>query len=258
MEQIASSVTTMSDGLPAFGIVAAVLGIIVTMGSIAEPPEVLGSHVAAALAGTFLGVLLAYGIVGARRQQAAKPTSPPRPSTTSASRPACSPSCRAMPPVISVEFARKALYSHERPSFTHGRAGGREHAGRRLGRGEAPGEAAWPAPNDQPIVIKKVKKGHGHGHHGGGWKIAYADFVTAMMAFFLLLWLLAATTEEQKLGIANFFMPTPFTKNDMVGSHGISGGQTPNDTGPLDKSPMSHPDVTLSMTMPRDDHSDEE
>ncbi len=112
--------------------------------------------------------------------------------------------------------------------------------------------------NDPPIVVKKVKKGHGHGHHGGGWKIAYADFATAMMAFFLLLWLLAATTEEQKLGIANFFMPTPFTKNDMVGSHGISGGQTPNDTGRLDQSPMSHPDVTLSMSMPEDQSSEED
>jgi len=112
--------------------------------------------------------------------------------------------------------------------------------------------------NAQPILVKKVKKGHGHGHHGGSWKIAYADFATAMMAFFLLMWLLAATTEEQKLGIANFFMPTPFTKNDMVGSHGISGGKTPNDTGSLDQSPMSHPDVVLSMAMRRDDNSDQE
>jgi chemotaxis protein MotB len=112
--------------------------------------------------------------------------------------------------------------------------------------------------NEIPIVIKKVKKGHGHGHHGGGWKIAYADFATAMMAFFLLMWLLNATTEEQKLGLANFFMPTPFTKNDMVGSQGISGGQTMNDPGSLNQSPMSRPDVTLSMGMPQDDNRDQE
>jgi chemotaxis protein MotB len=112
--------------------------------------------------------------------------------------------------------------------------------------------------NELPIVIKKAKKGHGHGHHGGGWKIAYADFATAMMAFFLLMWLLNATTEEQKLGLANFFMPTPFTKNDMVGSHGISGGQTVSDPGALDQSPMSHPDVTLSMGMPQDNGSDQD
>jgi chemotaxis protein MotB len=112
--------------------------------------------------------------------------------------------------------------------------------------------------NAQPILIKKVKKGHGHGHHGGGWKIAYADFATAMMAFFLLLWLLGATTEEQKLGIANFFMPTPFSKNDMVGSHGISGGQTPDDPGRLEQSPRSQPAVEVSMAVPQDASPDQE
>ena len=53
-------------------------------------------------------------------------------------------------------------------------------------------------------IIKKVKKG-GHGHHGGSWKIAYADFVTAMMAFFLLMWLIASLNKAQKAGIANYF-----------------------------------------------------
>lgn len=56
----------------------------------------------------------------------------------------------------------------------------------------------------QPIVIKKIKKG-GHGHHGGAWKIAYADFVTAMMAFFLLMWLLGSTTKGELKGIADHF-----------------------------------------------------
>ncbi len=56
----------------------------------------------------------------------------------------------------------------------------------------------------QPIIVKRVKKG-GHGHHGGAWKIAYADFVTAMMAFFLLMWLLGSTTEGDKKGIADYF-----------------------------------------------------
>ena len=56
----------------------------------------------------------------------------------------------------------------------------------------------------QPIIIKKIKKG-GHGHHGGAWKIAYADFVTAMMAFFLLMWLLGSTAEGDKKGIADYF-----------------------------------------------------
>ena len=56
----------------------------------------------------------------------------------------------------------------------------------------------------QPIIIKRVKKG-GHSAHGGAWKIAYADFVTAMMAFFLLMWLLGSTTDGDKKGIADFF-----------------------------------------------------
>jgi len=56
----------------------------------------------------------------------------------------------------------------------------------------------------RPIIVKRIKKG-GHGHHGGAWKIAYADFVTAMMAFFLLMWLLGSTTKGDMEGIANFF-----------------------------------------------------
>ena len=75
-----------------------------------------------------------------------------------------------------------------------------------------------------PIIVKKVKKG-GHGHHGGAWKVAYADFVTAMMAFFLLMWLLNVTTEEQKNAISNYFDPThPRVSSELSGSGGILGG----------------------------------
>ena len=66
--------------------------------------------------------------------------------------------------------------------------------------------------DERPIIVKKIKKVAG-GHHGGAWKVAYADFVTAMMAFFLLLWLLNAVTEEQKKGIANYFRPTLAVQN---------------------------------------------
>ncbi|MCV6597411.1 MAG: OmpA family protein [Mangrovicoccus sp.] len=59
-----------------------------------------------------------------------------------------------------------------------------------------------------PIIIKKKKVSGGDGHHGGAWKVAYADFVTAMMAFFLLMWLLNATTESQRSGLADYFSPT--------------------------------------------------
>jgi chemotaxis protein MotB len=60
------------------------------------------------------------------------------------------------------------------------------------------------AEDTKPIIVKKIKKG-GHGHHGGAWKIAYADFVTAMMAFFLLMWLLGSTTKEEKQAISDYF-----------------------------------------------------
>jgi chemotaxis protein MotB len=69
----------------------------------------------------------------------------------------------------------------------------------------------------KPIIVKRIKKG-GHGHHGGAWKIAYADFVTAMMAFFLLMWLLGSTTKGDMEGIANYFK-TPL-KVAMQGGSG--------------------------------------
>ena len=78
------------------------------------------------------------------------------------------------------------------------------------------------ARNDQPIIIKKVKKA-AHGHHGGAWKIAYADFVTAMMAFFLLLWLISMTTPEQKKGLADYFAP-PNIAESTSGAGGLMGG----------------------------------
>jgi chemotaxis protein MotB len=76
---------------------------------------------------------------------------------------------------------------------------------------------------DKQIIIKRIKK-VGGGHHGGAWKVAYADFVTAMMAFFLLLWLLNAVTEEQLTGISNYFAPTMASEN-RSGAGGILGGQ---------------------------------
>jgi chemotaxis protein MotB len=77
--------------------------------------------------------------------------------------------------------------------------------------------------NDGNVVIKKIKKVAGHGHHGGAWKVAYADFVTAMMAFFLLMWLLNTTTPEQKRGIADYFAPQSISRTTS-GSGGILGG----------------------------------
>jgi chemotaxis protein MotB len=76
---------------------------------------------------------------------------------------------------------------------------------------------------NQPVVIKKVKKVIGGGHHGGAWKVAYADFVTAMMAFFLLMWLINTTSPEQKRGIADYFAPASVSRSSQ-GSDGLLGG----------------------------------
>jgi len=84
--------------------------------------------------------------------------------------------------------------------------------------------------SDRPILIKKVKKGGGHGHHGGAWKVAYADFVTAMMAFFLLMWLINTTDPEQKRGIAEYFAPASVSSTTS-GSGGILGGTALGDDG---------------------------
>ena len=76
---------------------------------------------------------------------------------------------------------------------------------------------------EAPIIIKKIKKGGGEGHHGGAWKVAYADFVTAMMAFFLLMWLINTTSPEQKKGIADYFAPASVSETTS-GSGGILSG----------------------------------
>ncbi|MBW8815876.1 MAG: OmpA family protein [Caulobacterales bacterium] len=76
---------------------------------------------------------------------------------------------------------------------------------------------------DQPIIIKRVKKVTGGGHHGGAWKVAYADFVTAMMAFFLLMWLINTTSPEQKRGIADYFAPASVSETTS-GAGGILSG----------------------------------
>ncbi len=106
----------------------------------------------------------------------------------------------------------------------------------------------------QPIIIKRVKRG-GHGAHGGAWKIAYADFVTAMMAFFLLMWLLGSTTEGDKKGIADYF-GTPL-KVALLSSgsgagdaaHIIKGGgqDLTRTTGQVKRGDMQAPRDTINV-----------
>ncbi|GHC91471.1 flagellar motor protein MotB [Novosphingobium pokkalii] len=102
----------------------------------------------------------------------------------------------------------------------------------------------------KPIIVKKITVVAG-GHHGGAWKVAYADFVTAMMAFFLLMWLLGATTEKQRKGIADYFTPTLVkTRKGSAGSNGLLGGSSLTDA---DNYPHRAGQTgTRTMTIPRD------
>ena len=100
-----------------------------------------------------------------------------------------------------------------------------------------------------PIIVKKITI-EGDGHHGGAWKVAYADFVTAMMAFFLLLWLLGATEENQRKGIADYFAPTLVkTRQQSAGADGMLGGSSITD---VDNYPNAQGQTgTQSITIPR-------
>jgi chemotaxis protein MotB len=80
--------------------------------------------------------------------------------------------------------------------------------------------------NAAPVIIKRKKNVIGGGHHGGAWKVAYADFVTAMMAFFMLMWLLNATTEKQRKGIADYFSPNLPVSRISGGGDGMFGGDS--------------------------------
>jgi chemotaxis protein MotB len=96
----------------------------------------------------------------------------------------------------------------------------------------------------RPIIIKKVIK-KGGGHHGGAWKVAYADFVTAMMAFFLLLWLLSTSSKATLEGISEYFTPTTGVKDSQ--GIGFKGGTSATVNG-TSKSNMSQPGVITGTT----------
>lgn len=114
----------------------------------------------------------------------------------------------------------------------------------------------------RPLIIKRKKVVGGGGHHGGAWKVAYADFVTAMMAFFMLMWLLNATTEQQRKGIADYFSPTVPITRISGGGDGSFGGDSvfsesviaQNGTGATDRRPT---EGRQSMGMTGTSHSEE-
>ena len=141
MNAPASAVQAMADGLPAFGIVSAVMGVVHTMGSVGAPPAVLGEMIAAALVGTFLGILMGYGFVGplasvitARAQELAVPYECVKSVLLA--------SLNGLPPGVAVEFGRKVLFSTDRPSFTE-----LEDAMRATKDGPAPAASAESAPS---------------------------------------------------------------------------------------------------------------
>lgn len=106
-------------------------------------------------------------------------------------------------------------------------------------------------PLPEPEVLVRKVKGHGHdAHHGGSWKVAYADFMTAMMAFFLLMWLLGATNDKQRKGIADYFAPPSRIKTEKsAGGTGIMGGHSIEETEGA-ASFSQHAKIQLPTQMP--------
>lgn len=116
LEQPGSALNKVADALPGFGIVAAVLGIVITMASIGGDPAVIGQHVAAALVGTFMGVLFAYGLIGPisiRMKHVAEDEI----KLYDAAKASIIASMNGLAPQLAIEFGRKSLSTHERPSF---------------------------------------------------------------------------------------------------------------------------------------------
>jgi len=111
-----SSLTTVADALPGLGIVAAVLGVVITMGAIGGPPEEVGKKVAAALVGTFLGILLCYGLVGPLASKMSK-SAEEHHEFFQVLRVLILSFLKGNAPIIAIEMARRAIPAHVRPSF---------------------------------------------------------------------------------------------------------------------------------------------
>lgn len=104
------------------------------------------------------------------------------------------------------------------------------------------------------VVIKRGGDEGGHGHHGGAWKVAYADFVTAMMAFFLLMWLLNATSEDQRRGIADYFAPSNIFGRTLSGAGAPFGGSSMTD----DNSQVARAGTPSAVPAPRPQSPDDD
>src|SRR5712675_913565 len=130
------ALSTMADSLPGLGIVAAVLGVVITMGALGGPPEEIGKKVAAALVGTFLGILLCYGLVGPLASNLAKLVDDEH-AYQHVLRVSIVAFMKGAPPIMAVEVARRAVPGHVRPSFKEVET---------ACRNKGPAEDATPAP----------------------------------------------------------------------------------------------------------------
>jgi hypothetical protein len=198
--------------------VAAVLGVIITMGSIGGAAEEIGKKVAAALVGTFLGIYLAYGFVSPLA--VAVETRDPRRARLHGHHPHGAALLRARRRADDLRRVRAAQHRAARAALV------------RRARGDDPAEGrlAMPPKEKSKIIIKKVKKGGHGGHHGGSWKVAYADFVTAMMAFFMVMWILGMDESTKKAMEGYFSNPVGFKKGYSAGASPIGAGGSPTRT----------------------------
>ncbi len=111
---------------------------------------------------------------------------------------------------------------------------------------------------EAPIIIKRKKVIAGGGHHGGAWKVAYADFVTAMMAFFLLMWLLNATTEDQRKGLADYFNPSiPVSRVSGGGNGALNGESVFSEDSAVSNRAGSNSEFPKSKVLEKDGDSSE-
>ncbi len=213
--QPVNALNTVADSLPGLGIVAAVLGVVITMQALGGPPEEIGHKVAAALVGTFLGNPAVLRSARSDGIQDGK-------------------GCRRRRPVLLRRAPGAGCVSQRR--FAAG--GRRVRAARRpgphssvvpgVGKGHERQGLTWPPLRSNrttpssitPIIIKK-KVVHA-GHHGGAWKVAYADFVTAMMALFIVLWLMGSS-EPVKKAVAGYFRDPSGRAADTGNGQGGTG-----------------------------------
>jgi chemotaxis protein MotA len=139
-----ASLNTVADSLPGLGIVAAVLGVVITMGALGGPPEEIGHKVAAALVGTFLGILLCYGLIGPLASNMAKIADDEK-AYMNVLRVLIISFLKGTAPILAVEAARRAVPGHVRPTFKELEEGCRGQAAAGAGQAEAPAEQAQAA-----------------------------------------------------------------------------------------------------------------